>query len=133
VATNPPEFTGDTGVAARPNHRNGLGRAALILGIIALVLFWLWFIALPLGLVALVLGIAGHRRAKRGEATNKGTSIVGAVIGLLAVLISGALLALGVAFLTSDSGKDYQSCMKNADTKSQRDQCAKDFGRKLTD
>ncbi|MFE3516823.1 DUF4352 domain-containing protein [Streptomyces sp. NPDC059166] len=77
--------------------RNGLGIAALVLGIIGTVsglvplLFWL---AGVLGLIALILGLAGRGRVKRGEATNKGVTTFGAVLGLVALILSvvGAVL-----------------------------------------
>ncbi|MGY5032843.1 DUF4190 domain-containing protein [Streptomyces sp. 900116325] len=71
--------------------RNGLGIAALILGIIGAVsglipfLFWLAGI---LGVIALILGLVGRGRVKRGEATNKGATTFGAVLGLIALILS---------------------------------------------
>ncbi|MGW0468364.1 DUF4352 domain-containing protein [Streptomyces sp. NPDC003027] len=71
--------------------RNGLGTAALVLGIIGAVsglvpfLFWL---AGVLGLLALVLGLVGKGRVKRGEANNKGAALTGAVLGLAALVLS---------------------------------------------
>ncbi|WP_326765985.1 DUF4352 domain-containing protein [Streptomyces sp. NBC_01591] len=71
--------------------RNGLGIAALVLGVIGAVsglipfLFWL---AGVLGLIALVLGLAGRGRAKRGEATNKGMTTFGAVLGLISMILA---------------------------------------------
>lgn len=75
---------------ARP-ARNGLGIAALILGVIGAVsglipfLFWLAGI---LGLIALILGLAGRGRAKRGEATNKGMATFGAALGLISLILT---------------------------------------------
>ncbi|MEV3948137.1 DUF4352 domain-containing protein [Streptomyces halstedii] len=71
--------------------RNGLGIAALVLGIIGTLsglvplLFWLAGI---LGLIALILGLSGRGRVKRGEATNKGVTTFGAVLGLVALILS---------------------------------------------
>ncbi|MFD4667531.1 DUF4352 domain-containing protein [Streptomyces halstedii] len=71
--------------------RNGLGIAALVLGIIGTLsglvplLFWLAGI---LGLIALILGLSGRGRVKRGEATNKGVTTFGAVLGLVALVLS---------------------------------------------
>jgi Telomeric repeat-binding factor 2. len=71
--------------------RNGLGTAALVLGIIGSVsglipfLFWLAGI---LGLIALILGMSGRGRSKRGEASNKGVATFGAVLGLVSLILS---------------------------------------------
>ena len=115
---------------ARP--RNGLGTAAMVVGLVALVLFWVWFLALPLGVVAIALGIVGRHRVKRGKATNRGMATAGVVLGGIAVVVAGALLALGVAFLNSDSGKDYNACIDKAGSQADRQQCAEQFGRDLS-
>ncbi|MFD9500324.1 DUF4190 domain-containing protein [Streptomyces sp. NPDC060035] len=95
--TQPPQpYTPAQAPGLRP-ARNGLGTAALVLGIIGTVsglipfLFWLAGI---LGVIALVLGLAGRGRAKRGEASNKGVATFGAVLGLVALILSvvGAVL-----------------------------------------
>ncbi|MFG2329376.1 DUF4352 domain-containing protein [Streptomyces sp. NPDC048604] len=71
--------------------RNGLGTTALILGIIGALsgviplMFWL---AGLLGLIALILGLSGRGRVKRGEANNKGVATTGAVLGLVAMILS---------------------------------------------
>ncbi|WP_330312316.1 DUF4352 domain-containing protein [Streptomyces sp. NBC_00523] len=71
--------------------RNGLGIAALILGLIGAVsglipfLFWLAGI---LGTIALILGLVGRGRAKRGEATNKKMATFGTVLALIALIMS---------------------------------------------
>ncbi|MFE6766561.1 DUF4190 domain-containing protein [Streptomyces sp. NPDC057689] len=71
--------------------RNGLGIAALILGLIGAVsglipfLFWLAGI---LGTIALILGLVGRGRAKRGEATNKNMATFGTVLALIALIMS---------------------------------------------
>ncbi|MCX3063877.1 DUF4190 domain-containing protein [Streptomyces beihaiensis] len=75
--------------------RNGLGTAALILGIIGAlsglvpIMFWL---AGVLGVIALILGLAGRGRVKRGEATNKGVALAGVLLALasLGLAVFGA-------------------------------------------
>ncbi|MFE7950886.1 DUF4352 domain-containing protein [Streptomyces sp. NPDC057426] len=81
--------------------RNGLGTAALVLGIIGTLsgliplLFWLAGI---LGLIALILGLTGRGRVKRGEANNKGVTTTGAILGLAALILSvvGAVITFTV-------------------------------------
>ncbi|MEU7009214.1 DUF4352 domain-containing protein [Streptomyces sp. NPDC046332] len=81
--------------------RNGLGTAALVLGIIGTIsgviplLFWLAGI---LGLIALILGLVGRGRVKRGEANNKGVTTTGAILGLAALILSvvGAVITYTV-------------------------------------
>ncbi|CAM5554565.1 DUF4190 domain-containing protein [Streptomyces abikoensis] len=76
--------------------RNGVGTAAMIVGIcgavIGLVPF-LFFLSGPLGLVALGLGVFGLVLARRGQSTNKGMALTGTILGGVAVLMAvGGLL-----------------------------------------
>ena len=78
------------GYAAGPTSsgpRNGLGIAALILGILGLLTSWFVFGAL-LGVLAIILGFMGVRRVSRGEANNRGVSITGIVLGVLSIVIA---------------------------------------------
>lgn len=110
---------------------NGLAVAALVLGILAILLFWTVFGGVVLGLLALVFGIIGARRARGGRAPHGVMSIVGAVLGALGLIASGVILAIGASILNSDEFKDFDDCVQHADTKSERDACAEDFDRDM--
>lgn len=81
-----------------PAPRNGLGTAALILGIVGVLAglipltFWLAGI---LAVLAVVLGVTGVARANRGQASNKRTALAGTLLGGLAA----ALAVLGAVLL----------------------------------
>lgn len=107
--------------------RNGFGIAALVLGILSVLMFWLWFAAAPMAVVAIVLGILGRRRAKRGEATNKGLATAGTVLGVVSLVLLAVVMAAGVAILNSDSGQDLTSCLDKAQTQPQKQECRQDF------
>ncbi|WP_030672571.1 DUF4190 domain-containing protein [Streptomyces rimosus] len=83
-------------MAARP-PRNGIGITALVLGIVSLVLGVLvilfWMTWLP-GLLAVIFGIIGMRRDRKGLATNGTVAMVGTVLGGLGLAVS---IACGVA------------------------------------
>jgi hypothetical protein len=100
--------------------RNGLGIAALVLGIIGSVsglipfLFWLAGI---LGVIALILGLAGRGRAKRGEASNKGVATFGAVLGLVSLILSvvgAVLLFKAVDDVVDDINKEVSGSSASA-------------------
>ncbi|WP_413755564.1 DUF4190 domain-containing protein [Streptomyces sp. MMBL 11-3] len=112
-----------------PRTGNGMAVAALVLGIAACVFFWTVLGGVVLGLVGLVLGIVAARRARGGRAPHRTMAVVGAVLSALAVVASAVIVAIGVSFLTSDSFKDYNDCIKHADTQTDRDRCAEDFER----
>lgn len=61
--------------------RNGLGTAALILGIIAIPGILTVVLGILLGLLALIFGIIGRKRYSRREATNGGAALAGAILG----------------------------------------------------
>ena len=112
-----PEPSGPQGDA------NGVALGALLTGIGALVfsvvgiLLLPLVIAVPAGLVAIVLGIAGRRRAKRG-AERGGQAIGGIVTGSLALLISGLWIAGFVAFggqfldAFGDDIREFEQCLE---------------------
>ncbi len=104
--------------------RNGMGTTALVLGIIALVTCWTVIGGIVLGGVAIGLGIAGRRRAKRGEATNRGSATAGIVSGALGLVLAVVLIAAGVALLNTPAGKTLRACLKSANgDKTQISQC----------
>jgi uncharacterized membrane protein len=82
----PGPYAGEYGAATPP--RNGAGTAAMVLGLVGLFFSVLFF---PLGFVldvaALVLGIVGLKRARRGLATNRGAALAGVVLSILALLV----------------------------------------------
>lgn len=103
---------GGTGQAGP--KRNGLGLAALIVGIIALIGVLTVVGGVVLGIVAIVLGVLGRGRVKKGEADNGGMAIAGIVLGAVALVLSAIVLAAGAAFLFSDSGQGLIDCVAQA-------------------
>lgn len=81
--------------------QNGFGVAALVLGIVAVVSavngWWLFLlpIAAATGILAVVFGWRGRRKAASGEATNRGQATAGLALGSTAL---GLLVAGVVAF-----------------------------------
>lgn len=90
--------------AAAPAPKNSMATAALVVGIIALIFIVLFFpFALILGLAAIILGFLGIRRAKdvevavqsAGAPSGKGKAITGLVLGVVSLVVSGAIFAFG--------------------------------------
>ena len=109
---------------------NGLGVAAMVLGILSLV-FMILFppIGVVLGILALVFGIIGVRRVGRGEATNRGQAMAGWITGVIGLLISVALLAIVGSFIFTHRSQidTYTQCLRNAHTQHARDVCQTQF------
>jgi hypothetical protein len=108
--------------------RNGLGTAALVLGIIGLLASVLVFGAIP-GLIAIILGFIALGRVRRGEATNRGASIAGIVLGFLSLVLPIILIAAGASFVFSHKSnfQQLQDCLKTAKTTQQQQSCQQQF------
>jgi hypothetical protein len=92
--------------------QNGMGVAAMVLGILSCALFCMYgILSLVLGILAIVFGIKGRKRAARGEATNHGQAQAGFIMGIIGTILGVAvivLLAIGItAAINSDDDSDY--------------------------
>ncbi len=121
---------GYDGPAARP--RNGFGVAAVVLGLLALVLFWTIIGGIVFGILALVFGVLGRGRARRGEATNGGLSVAGAVLGGIGLVVAIGLLAYGVSLINSPAGESFRQCLRQAGgDRTMIGRCADEFSRQV--
>lgn len=73
--------------------RNGMGTAALVMGILGILILPIVF-----SLLAIIFGSVGIGRVNRGEATNKGVAVTGLVLGIIGMILG---LLVGVALLAS--------------------------------
>jgi heme/copper-type cytochrome/quinol oxidase subunit 2 len=109
--------------------RNGLGTAALVVGIIALITCWTVIGGILLGLLAIIFGFVGRGRAKRGEASNGGAAIAGVVLGLVSLIVAVVIVAAGATFFIHHKKdiNNLQSCLNNATSQSQKNSCNQQF------
>jgi hypothetical protein len=113
---------------ARPIGGGGMATAALVLGLLAVITSFTLIGGLLLGLLAIIFGIIGLRRANRGLALGRGRAIAGIILGLLGMVLAGALIAIGISLFNSEEGKNLQDCLKNAGSdQSQIQQCQDQF------
>ena len=118
------------GQPAKP-ARNGLGTAALVLGILAIVTGF-FYIGLLFGIVAVVLGVIGRGRAKRGEATNGGVALAGIITGIVGIVASAVIIAFTVFIFSSSSFSNLTDCLSSAgNNQSQMQQCQTQFNNNL--
>ncbi|MFF1963727.1 DUF4190 domain-containing protein [Streptomyces sp. NPDC058232] len=108
-AAPPPQYGGYPGYPGYgqapwggPGPANGLGIASMVLGIIAVIGFCMWGLGVVLGVLALILGLIGRGRAKRGEATNGGMALAGVILGSIGIVISGAFLGFLIWAIAND-------------------------------
>ncbi|CAM5619136.1 DUF4190 domain-containing protein [Streptomyces griseus] len=91
-----------------PAPNNGLGTAAMVIGIISVVGFCMYGVNIILGILALIFGIIGLGRAKRGEATNRGMALAGVILGSVGIVVGAAILGLIIwAATNADSDSEY--------------------------
>jgi membrane-bound ClpP family serine protease len=96
-----------------PAPRNGMGLAALILGVIAILTCWI-VIGGVFGLLAIVLGVLGASRARRGRATNRGVAITGIVTGAIGLVLAIVILVTAGTLFVSFGGQQAVDCVQQA-------------------
>jgi hypothetical protein len=80
-----------------------MGTAALVLGILAIVLAFIpivGFVSYPLAVLGIIFGLVGIPRVKKGRATNKGV----AISGLISSLVGFALVIVSTVIYVSAIG-----------------------------
>lgn len=111
--------------------RNGVGIAALVFGVLAL-LTGLFLIGSVFGLVAIALGIIGISRAGKGVATNRGVAISGLVLGVLGIALTVVVVVLFSSVFTAVGGGDFVDCVQRAGgDQAAMQQCQTDFEDRL--
>jgi hypothetical protein len=120
--------------SARP--RNGLGVAALVLGVASLVAAFS-FVLFPLGLlgglVAVILGVIALSRRRTGGATNAGQAWAGTICGILALVI-GIVFSVRVGtFVEHNTGSftSFDNCIAKASNRSEVANCIARFANSI--
>ena len=131
----PPMPYGDPYLGAPVAKRNGLGTAALIIGILALVPGTCTVIfGVVLGVIAVILGFIARGRVSRGEADNGGTALGGILLGGLAILLSVAFIVMGFTVFKDAGLSEYFGCVSSANgDQAQTDLCTDDFKQRVED
>jgi Domain of unknown function (DUF4190) len=114
--------------------KNGVGIASLVLAIVALLSVWTVFVAVVLGPAAVVVGIIGRGRVKRGTANNDGVAIAGIALGALAIIVGVAFIPIYTVVWKDVGGGDYIDCIQKADNdRLEQQRCADQFRQNVQD
>jgi hypothetical protein len=120
TASGAPQAAGQVPADRTGSQSNGIAVAALVIGILSLLVSFLPLIGLIGvigGIVALILGIVGRSNAKKG-AGGGGMAIAGIVTGsiamVIAILITVGLFAFGSS-IVGESFRDFNECMREHD------------------
>jgi hypothetical protein len=87
---------------------NGIAVAGMVLGILAIVFCWLWFIAGILGILGIIFGAIGISRANR-VGTGKGMAITGIVCGVLGMVLAVVIIFVFIRAFTGYIDKELES------------------------
>lgn len=114
----PPPGSGYGGPPQSP--KNGLGVAALVLGILSIPFGVFFFpVGLILGILAVIFGVVAMGRAKKGQATNRGVAIGGLVTGIIGTVIAGIFVIFFIGAysacsdLVSDDSGAFSNCISD--------------------
>lgn len=96
---------------------NGFGVTALVLGIISVVGCITSFLAIGIGIAAVVFGALGKGKATRGEADNGGMALAGIILGGIGIVLGALMLLVMFApFMDGewDDDSGYESPYSNS-------------------
>jgi heme/copper-type cytochrome/quinol oxidase subunit 2 len=115
--------------SASSGANNGLGTAALVIGIIAVLGCWTIVGGIVLGVLAIVFGFIGRGRVKRGEASNGGAATAGLALGAVGLAVAILFLAITGTFWLHHKKQinNLESCDQKATTAAQRQSCNQQF------
>jgi hypothetical protein len=100
MAEQPPQMPRQTYDGQPPRPSTGMAVAAMVLGIVALALFCLWYVSIPCGIVAIVLGVVARRRVAEGTGGGRGMATAGLICGVISIVLALLILALIAAGVT---------------------------------
>ncbi len=124
----PGGFGAPGGFGGHVAPRNGFGVAALVLGILALVTSITVVGGVLLGIAAIVFGVLGRGRAKKGQATNGGMALAGLILGVLGLVLSIVLAAAVGSVLSRGDFGTLTECLDDAgNDQAAIDDCSAEF------
>lgn len=87
---------------------NGMATAALVLGIISICLFWAFGVGVVLGVLAIIFGVVGKKKASSlpGQFAS-GRAVAGLVTGIIGV-VAGGIFFMAVVAATDDAVEEFE-------------------------
>ncbi|SCC80451.1 protein of unknown function [Bifidobacterium commune] len=110
--------------------RSGMAIAALVLGIVAIVMFWIPFIGVICGIAAIVTGVMSMRKINAGNLSGKNMAITGLVTGIVGLVISAIVLvgafSMGKSILDEANQMDSSTSSDTTHEKARSDKGSTD-------
>ncbi len=89
--------------------RKGLAIAAMVLGIVALVLFCIWYISIPCAILSIIFGILSLKSSKRGMAiAGISTGAVGVILTIILYVFIFVVVGVGTYSGLKNLIEDYE-------------------------
>jgi hypothetical protein len=117
-----------TGYGRSPS--NGLGIAALVFGIVAILGSWIPFVnivSMVLAIIGIIVGIMALRKVKRGEATNRGMSLIGIGLSVVALVLS-LVITIAVTRFVGSNMDEIANCTDPALSAEEQQACLEELG-----
>jgi heme/copper-type cytochrome/quinol oxidase subunit 2 len=84
---------------------NGMATASLVLGIISVVLCFIWFIGIITGILAIILAVVAKKKIKQdANLGGNGAATGGLITGIIGTLISAIIVILALMFVSAVAG-----------------------------
>jgi hypothetical protein len=77
----------------QPAPSSGLAIGSLVAGILSIPACCIWFLSIPLGLGAVIMGFVAKGKIARGQASGSGIATAGIITGAIGLLLGVGLLA----------------------------------------
>jgi hypothetical protein len=128
------EFLSPPVTSPSVRSKNGLGTAALVLGVASLIAA-LSFVLLPVGLLggfaAICVGVAALTRGRAGGTANPGQAAAGLICGILAVAVSIAFSMRVGTFIAGNTSvfTSFSHCITKAGNHSEVANCIARFAK----
>lgn len=91
-----------------PQKSTGLAIGSLICGIASIAVFCIWWLSIPLGVIAVVLAVMARKAIARGEASGDGMAKAGLICGIVGAALSILVTLLALAGLSMFGDKIKQ-------------------------
>lgn len=112
----------NAGAAAGAPQSNGMATASLVLGIVSIVLCWIWVVGIIAGILAIILGVVAKKKIKANpNMGGKGAATGGLVTGIIGTAIALIIVILAVMFVSAVAGaaggalesQEFQDAMRD--------------------
>lgn len=127
----PPPYATPPQIPRRPV--NWLGTTALAMAIVGLIFCWSVFGGVIFGVMAIIVGVNARGRVKRGEATNGAVATAGIALGVLAVVVSLAVIPIWVRLYQDVDAPAYVDCVSKTSGQQGTEKCADELRQRVQD